>query len=95
MRVNEDRRKIVHTVKRGKANWICYILLGYCLLKHVMEGKIEGRIEVMGRQGRRCRQILDECNEKRGYCKLTEEALDGTGWRTGFGKGPWARRQAD
>jgi len=41
MRVNEDRRKIVHTVKRGKATWICYILRRNCLQKHFMEGKIE------------------------------------------------------
>jgi hypothetical protein len=31
-----------------------------CLPKHVIEGKIEGRIEVMGRRGRRCKQLLDE-----------------------------------
>jgi hypothetical protein len=28
-------------------------------LKHVIEGKIEGRIEEMGRRERRCQQILD------------------------------------
>jgi hypothetical protein len=47
-----------------------------CLLKHVIEGKIEGRIEVMGRRGRRRKQLLDDLKEKRGYWKFKEEALD-------------------
>jgi hypothetical protein len=57
------------------------------LLKHVIEGKVEGRIEVAGRRGRRGKQILDDLKEKRGYWKLIEEALDLTLWRTRFGKG--------
>jgi hypothetical protein len=36
--------KIVHTAYRRKANWIGHILRGNCLIKHVIEGKIEGRI---------------------------------------------------
>jgi hypothetical protein len=43
-----------------------------CLLKHVIEGKIEERIEVTGRRGRR-HQLLDDLKEKRGYCKLIDE----------------------
>ena len=35
---------IVHTIKRRKANWIGYILRRDCLLKHDIEGKMEGRI---------------------------------------------------
>jgi hypothetical protein len=46
------------------------------LLKHVFEGEIDGRIEVTGRRRRRCRQLLDDLKEKRGYFKLKEEALD-------------------
>jgi hypothetical protein len=48
------------------------------LLKHV----IEGRIEMTGRRGRRRKQLLDGLKEKRSYCKLKEEALDRTVWRT-------------
>ena len=51
------------------------------------EGKLEGRIEMMGRQGRRYKQLLDDLKEKRRYWKLKEEALDHTLWRTHFGKG--------
>jgi hypothetical protein len=42
-RVNEERN-ILHTVKGRKANWIGHSWRGNCLLKHVIEGKIRGRI---------------------------------------------------
>jgi hypothetical protein len=48
-RVKEDRN-IVHTIKRRKANWIGHILRRNCLLKHVIEEKTEGRIEMTGRR---------------------------------------------
>jgi hypothetical protein len=75
MAVNGERN-IVRRVSRGKANWIGHILRRNCFLKQVIERKVEGRIEVPGRRGRRCKQLLDERSEKRGYCKLKEEALD-------------------
>ena len=60
-------RSILHTVKRRKANWIGHILRRNCLLEHVTEGKIQGRIEVTRRRGRRCKQLLYDIKEKRGY----------------------------
>jgi hypothetical protein len=42
---------------------------------------------MMGRRGRRRRQLLDDLKEKRIYWKLKEEALDGILWRTRFGRG--------
>jgi hypothetical protein len=47
-----------------------------CLLKHVVEGTIEGRIEVMGRRGRRRKQLLDDLRETRAYYKLKARALN-------------------
>jgi hypothetical protein len=85
-RVKEERN-IVHIIKRRKANWIGHILRRNCLLKHVIEGKLEGRIEMTGRKGRRCKQLLDDLKEKRGYWKLKEEALDRSHWRSRFGRG--------
>jgi hypothetical protein len=85
-RVKEERN-IVHTIKRRKANCIGHMLRRNCLLKHVIEGKIEGRIEMTGRRGRRRKQLLDDLKEKTGYLKLKEEALDRTVWRTRFGRG--------
>jgi hypothetical protein len=50
-RVKEERN-ILYTIKRRKANWIGHILRRNCLLKHVIEGKLEGRIEMTRRRGR-------------------------------------------
>jgi hypothetical protein len=83
-RVKEERN-ILHTIKRRKANWIGHILRRNCLLKHVIEGQLEGRIEMTGRRGRRRKQLLDY--EKRGYWKLKEGALDRSQWRSRFGRG--------
>jgi hypothetical protein len=85
-RVKEERN-ILHTIKRRKANWIGHILRRNCFLKHVIEGKLEGRIEMTGRRGRRRKQLLDDLKEKRSYWKLKEEALDRNLWRTCFGIG--------
>ena len=41
----------------------------------------------MGRQGGRCKQLLDDLKETRVYWKLKEEALDHTLCRTCFGRG--------
>jgi hypothetical protein len=46
----KGERNILRTVKRRKANWICHFLRRNCLLKHVIEGKMEGRIEVTERR---------------------------------------------
>jgi hypothetical protein len=48
-RVTEERNDL-HTVKRRKADWIGHILRRNCLLKHVIEGNIEGRIKVKTRE---------------------------------------------
>ena len=41
----------------------------------------------MGRRRERCKQLLDDLKEKKGYWELKEEALDRTLWRTRFGRG--------
>jgi hypothetical protein len=42
-----EYKKLGHSLRRD------------CLLKHVTEGKLEGRIEVMGRRGKRRKRLLD------------------------------------
>jgi hypothetical protein len=79
-------RDILQTVKRRKAKWIGDILRRNCLLKHVIVTKIEKRIEVTGRRGRRRKKLLDKFKEKRGYLKFKEKTLDRTVWRTWFGR---------
>jgi hypothetical protein len=62
----KEKKNTLQTIKERKANWICRILRGNCLLKHVVQGKIGGRIEVMERQGRRCKKLLDNLKGKKG-----------------------------
>ena len=65
-RVKEERN-ILHRIKRKKADGIRHILLRNCLLKHIFERRIEGTIEVTGRQRRKGKQLLDDLQEKIGY----------------------------
>jgi hypothetical protein len=44
---------------------------------------VQGGIEETGRRGRRRKQLLDDM---KGCCKLKEEAIDRSLWRTGFGR---------
>jgi hypothetical protein len=83
----KEQRNILHEIRKRKANWIGHILHRNCLIQRVIEGKIKGRIEVTGRQGRRRSKLLDGFKERRGYCHLKEEALDRTLWRARFGRG--------
>jgi hypothetical protein len=58
-----------------------------CLLKFVIEEKIEGKIEGTVTRGRRRKQLQDDLKEMRRKRKLKEEALDHSLWRTRFGRG--------
>ena len=77
----------IDEIRKRKAKWIGHILRINCLLQRVIEGKIQGGIEVTGRQGRRSRKLLDDLKERIGYSHLNEEALDRTMWRARFGRG--------
>ena len=83
----KEQRNILHEICKWNANWIGHILRRNCLLQRVIEGKIQGGIEVTGRQGRKRRKLLDDLKERRGYSHLKEEALDRTMWRARFGRG--------
>jgi hypothetical protein len=86
LRVNEHRN-ILHEIRKRKANWIGHILLRNCLLKQVIEGKIEGEMEVTRRRGRRRKNLLDDLKDRKGYSHLKEEARYLTMWRNRFGRG--------
>ena len=49
LRIVSEEKNILKTIKKGKANWIGHILYRNCLLKHIIEGKIQEKTEVMGR----------------------------------------------
>jgi hypothetical protein len=74
-------------IKRRKANKIGHTLRRNCLLKQVIEGNREGRIEVTGRRRRRRKQLLDDLKKMRGSWKFKEEALDRNVWRTRIRRG--------
>jgi len=46
------------------ANWNSHTLRRIYLLKRVIEGKIKGRIEVTGKRGKRCKQLLDDLGKR-------------------------------
>ena len=74
---------MIHKIKIRKDNWIGHIFGRNCLLRHGTEGKIEGRIEVTRRRGRRRKQLLNNLKEKKGCCKLKSKRKM---WRTRFGR---------
>ena len=51
----KEERNVLNTVKRRKAEWVGHVLCRNCLLKHVVEGKIEGK----GKRGRRLKQLRE------------------------------------
>ena len=78
---------IVGKTKRWNANRICHSLCRNCPLKHVIEGKVEERIEVTRGRGRICKQLLDDLKENIGLWILEDGTLDRTVWISVFGRG--------
>jgi hypothetical protein len=70
----KEERNIVHTVTRRKANWIGHVLRRNCLVKHGIEGVVEGRLEGTGRRGTRRKELLGGMKETREYWTLKGEA---------------------
>jgi len=62
---------ILHIVKRSKAYWIGHILRSNCVLKVVIEEKLEGTRR-QGRRRRRFVQLLDYFKEKRRIEKMLD-----------------------
>jgi len=58
----EEEKKIPKTIKGTTANRIGHIFRRSCMLKHIIKGMIEGRIEVRGRRRRKHKKPLDDLN---------------------------------
>jgi hypothetical protein len=84
----KEQMNILHDIRKRKANWIGHILRRNCLLQRVIEGKIQGGIEVTGRQGRRRRKLLDGLKERRG--SSGSHYVESSLW-----KRPWTCRKTD
>jgi len=86
----EEEKNLLHTIKRRKDNWVGHIWRENCLLKLVIEGKIEGT----GRRGRGHAQLLYDLEEIRRSWKLKEGGLDRALWRTRPGRSRGLVRRA-
>jgi hypothetical protein len=86
---------ILQIVNRSKASWTGQILRRNSLLKHVIEGNVEGRIEVTWRRGRICRQLLDEIKEKIGNWKIGRGSTRSHCVGNSIGKRLWTCRKTD
>ena len=82
--LKQDRKilSVIH-VKRTEADGIGHVLRMNCLLKRVIEGKLER----MRRRGKRPKQPQDEVKAKRRYLSLEEEEeLDDALWSSRLGR---------
>jgi hypothetical protein len=74
---------------------IDWILRRNCLLKHVIEGKIDGRVEVTGRRRIRSKQLLNEIKETGGYCKSNRGSIRSPSVEKSLLKRVWTCQKAD
>ena len=72
------------SITQRKYNLVGQILRWTCLVKHLIQGRINGSIEVTERRGRRRKKLLVDVKEKTGYWNSKELAVDLTVRRSGF-----------
>lgn len=60
-RVNKDWLILI---KSGKAKLVNHMLRRNCFVEHVIEGNVEGRIDVKVRRERRRKQLPDKLKER-------------------------------
>ena len=72
-------------MKPRKCNWIGHVLRRNCFLKHVIEEKVEQKLERKRKQGIRRQQLLGDLMGKKRHLNLGEErALDRSTCRRGL-----------
>jgi hypothetical protein len=67
-----EKGNIRYTIERGNGKCTGHILSRNCLMKHVIEAKTGGMMEVVGIQGRRRKQLLDNLKATGRHGKLKE-----------------------
>jgi hypothetical protein len=92
-RVKEERN-VLRAIKRRKANCIGHILLTNCHSKHTIERKVERGREVIERQGRRRKQLLDNLKERRGL-EIKWESTRSHSMKNSLWKSLWTYRKTD
>jgi hypothetical protein len=66
-----------------------------CLPKLVIEGKIEEKIEVMGRRGRRCKKLLDELQVKKQILEIERQSTRSQSVKNSPYKKQWTLHKTD
>lgn len=77
---NVKRERYIPRIVKYKANWFGHSLHWNGIIERAIERTIEESIDVTGRRGRRCKQILDNLKVTRGYYKLKYEGLARALW---------------
>jgi hypothetical protein len=85
-------RNILQTTKTRLAKWICHILRRKCLLKHVIDGKIDRKIAGKGRRGRKRKHVLDELKGKEKVVELERGSTKSHSVRNSLWKRLWTCR---
>ena len=91
----KEQRNILHEIRKRKANCFGHILRRNCHLQRVIEGKIQGGIEVTGRQGRRRRKLLDDLKERRGILSFERGSSGSHYVESSLWKRLWTCRKTD
>jgi len=77
----QEQRSLMQVIKQRQANWTEHALRHDCLLKTVLEGKME-RKRPRGKPRRKMLDLLMEQKEKKiSYEELKREAQSRIGWR--------------
>jgi len=84
-----------YPTNRKKAQRIGHILHRSCFLKLVTEGKIEEKIEVMGRCGRRCKKLLDDLQEKEQILETERQSTRSHSVKNSLYKRQWTFHKTD
>jgi len=77
LRMVEEERTLITTIRRRQKTWIGHILRGNGLLKDIMEGKFEGRRP----RGRKRKSMLDDLKGGRTYQEMKRVAMNRELWR--------------
>jgi len=77
-----EKMNVAYKITWRLANWNGHILRRNCLLKHIIEGKLQGT----RRRGRRC-LLLNVPKKERSYWTLKRETINSILWRTRCGRG--------
>ena len=91
----QEERSLMQVIKQRQANGIGHVLRHDCLLKTVLEGKMEGK-RPRGKPRRKMLDLLMEQEEKKiSYEELKRGAQSRVGWRHRYWNLPYGRARKE